>query len=169
MCKSMWLFIVRTVIILFRCVYLCDLCLHFINFFLTSPKVCTLIKNVLFYLQLSVVTNLSCVHICVYSQSHVTTDDQSISPSWCRGPSGSHDRILISVWHLLFCRCRAPLWREVGSVICISHLNCFSSVILLLVFASYFTSDCLWPAFFTSKRHEPSDHVVFVYIYYYLR
>jgi hypothetical protein len=31
-----------------------------------------------------------------------------------------------------------PLWREVGSVICISHLNCFSSVILLLGFASYF-------------------------------
>jgi hypothetical protein len=29
---------------------------------------------------------------------------------------------------LLFCRCRAPLWREVGSVICLSHLNCFSTV-----------------------------------------
>jgi hypothetical protein len=52
-----------------------------------------------------------------------------------------------------------PFWREVGSVICISHLNCFSSVILLLAIASYFTSDCLWFAFFTSKRHKPSHHV----------
>jgi hypothetical protein len=29
-------------------------------------------------------------------------------PSWYRAPSGAHDQILISVWHLLFCRCRAP-------------------------------------------------------------
>jgi hypothetical protein len=42
------------------------------------------------------------------NQSHVTTDNQSVSPPWCRCPSGSHDQILISVWHLLFCRCRAP-------------------------------------------------------------
>jgi hypothetical protein len=52
-----------------------------------------------------------------------------------------------------------PLWREVGSVVCISHLNCFSSVILLLAFASYLISDCLWSAFFKSKRHKPSHHV----------
>jgi hypothetical protein len=30
-------------------------------------------------------------------QSHVTTDDQSVSKSWFQGPSGSHDGILISV------------------------------------------------------------------------
>jgi hypothetical protein len=48
---------------------------------------------------------------------------------------------------------------RVGSVICISHLNCFTSVILLLAFASYFISDCLWSAFFTSKKHKPSHHV----------
>jgi hypothetical protein len=42
------------------------------------------------------------------SQSHFTTDNQSVSPSWCRAPSGAHDQILISVWHLLFCQCRAP-------------------------------------------------------------
>jgi hypothetical protein len=52
------------------------------------------------------------------SQSHVTTDDQAVSKSWFQGPSGIHDRILISVWHLLFYRCR-----DVGSVICISHLT----------------------------------------------
>jgi hypothetical protein len=31
------------------------------------------------------------------SQSHVMADDQSVSQSWCRGPFGSHDQILISV------------------------------------------------------------------------
>jgi hypothetical protein len=93
------------------------------------------------------------------SQSHVTTDDQSVSKSWFQDPSGSHDRILISVWHLLFYRCRAPPLTRGRSVICISHLNCFSSVILLLAFASYFIADCLRSAFFTSKRHKPSHHV----------
>jgi hypothetical protein len=32
------------------------------------------------------------------SQSHVTTDDQSVSKSWIRAPYGSRDRKLISVW-----------------------------------------------------------------------
>jgi hypothetical protein len=59
---------------------------------------------------------------------------------------------------------RHPLWREVGSVIYIIHLNCFSSVILLLAFASYFISDCIWSAFFTSKRHKPS-HLVKVAVH----
>jgi hypothetical protein len=43
-----------------------------------------------------------------WSQSHITTDDQSVSPLWFQGPSESHDRILISVCHLLFYQCRAP-------------------------------------------------------------
>jgi hypothetical protein len=42
------------------------------------------------------------------SQSHITTDDQSVSGSWFRAPSGAHDQMLITVWHLLFCRYRAP-------------------------------------------------------------
>jgi hypothetical protein len=29
------------------------------------------------------------------SQSHVMTDDQSVSNSWFQGPSGSHDQILL--------------------------------------------------------------------------
>jgi hypothetical protein len=28
------------------------------------------------------------------SQSHVTTDGQPVSQSWCRAPSGAHDQIL---------------------------------------------------------------------------
>jgi hypothetical protein len=31
------------------------------------------------------------------TQSHITTDGQSVSPSWCRAPSGAHDQILITV------------------------------------------------------------------------
>jgi hypothetical protein len=31
------------------------------------------------------------------SQSHITTDDQSVSASWFRAPSGAHDQILITV------------------------------------------------------------------------
>jgi hypothetical protein len=30
-------------------------------------------------------------------ESHVTTDSHSVSPSWCRAPSGAHDHILITV------------------------------------------------------------------------
>jgi hypothetical protein len=39
------------------------------------------------------------------SQSHVTTDGQSVSLSWCRAPSAAHDQMLITVWRLLFCWC----------------------------------------------------------------
>jgi hypothetical protein len=61
------------------------------------------------------------------SQSHITTDDQSVSASWFRAPSGAHDQMLITVWHLLFVNIGRPLWRGVGSVICLSHLNCLHS------------------------------------------
>jgi hypothetical protein len=37
------------------------------------------------------------------------TDDQSVSESWFRAPSGAHDQMLITVWQLLcFFRYRAP-------------------------------------------------------------
>jgi hypothetical protein len=35
------------------------------------------------------------------SQSHITTDGQSVNPSWCRAPSGAHDQIFILVGKLL--------------------------------------------------------------------
>jgi hypothetical protein len=31
------------------------------------------------------------------SQSHIATDGQSVSKSWCRAPSGAHDQIFISL------------------------------------------------------------------------
>jgi hypothetical protein len=40
-------------------------------------------------------TNRSC-----QSQSYIATDGQSISKSWCRAPSGTHDQIFITFWRL---------------------------------------------------------------------
>jgi hypothetical protein len=37
------------------------------------------------------------------SQSHIATDDQSVSKSWCRAPSGAHDQIFITVRQLRSC------------------------------------------------------------------
>jgi hypothetical protein len=34
------------------------------------------------------------------SPSHIATDGQSVSKSWCQAPSGAHDQIFITVWHL---------------------------------------------------------------------
>jgi hypothetical protein len=42
------------------------------------------------------------------SQSHIATDGQSVSKSWCRVPSGAHGQIFIAVWQLRSCFCGAP-------------------------------------------------------------
>jgi hypothetical protein len=54
------------------------------------------------------------------SQSHIATDGQSVSKSWCRAPSEAHDQIFITLLTvmLLFFVGRS-LWREDGSVFCI--------------------------------------------------
>jgi hypothetical protein len=57
-----------------------------------------------------------------------TTDNQSVSASWFRAPFGAHDQMLITVCIYCFVDIGRPLWREVGSFICLSHLNCFSPV-----------------------------------------
>jgi hypothetical protein len=41
------------------------------------------------------------------SQSHIATDGQSVSKSWCRAPSGAYDQIFITVWQLRSCWCGA--------------------------------------------------------------
>jgi hypothetical protein len=53
------------------------------------------------------------------SQSHIATDGQSVSKSWCRTPSGAHGQIFISVWQLRSWFVERPLWREDGSAFCI--------------------------------------------------
>jgi hypothetical protein len=42
------------------------------------------------------------------SQSHIATDGQSMSKSWCRAPSVAHDQIFITLWQLRSCFCGAP-------------------------------------------------------------
>jgi hypothetical protein len=42
------------------------------------------------------------------SQSHIATDDQSISRSCCRAPSGARDHIFITHWQLRSCFCEVP-------------------------------------------------------------
>jgi hypothetical protein len=44
----------------------------------------------------------------VCCQSHIATDGQSISKSWCRTPSGAHDQIFITLWQLRSSFCVAP-------------------------------------------------------------
>jgi hypothetical protein len=48
------------------------------------------------------------------NQSHIATDGQSISKSWCRAPSGAHDQIFITVFQLRSCFVGRPLVREGG-------------------------------------------------------
>jgi hypothetical protein len=53
----------------------------------------------------------------IQSQSHIATDGQWASKSWCRGLSGAHDQIFITVWQLRSCflaRGRVCLLLNVG-------------------------------------------------------
>jgi hypothetical protein len=60
--------------------------------------------------------SLKCFHILPntpkywhqLSESHIATDGQSVSKSWCRAPSEAHDQIFITVWQLRSCFCGAP-------------------------------------------------------------
>jgi hypothetical protein len=57
------------------------------------------------------------------SQSYFAIDSLSISMSWCRAHTGTCDQMFCSFGRYVFeyccpVYCWAPLWREVGSVIC---------------------------------------------------
>jgi hypothetical protein len=54
------------------------------------------------------------------SQSHIVTDGQSVSKSWCRAPSGSHDQIFITFWLLRSCFCGAP--SLTGGRVCLLYM-----------------------------------------------
>jgi hypothetical protein len=41
-------------------------------------------------------------------QSHIATDSQSVSKSWCRTPSGAYDEIFVTFWLLWSCFRRTP-------------------------------------------------------------
>jgi hypothetical protein len=62
----------------------------------------------------------------IQSQSHITTDGQSVIMSRYRAHSGTCDQILFSVRRLFSEICclvfvGRPLWRDAGSVICLSQ------------------------------------------------
>jgi hypothetical protein len=50
------------------------------------------------------------------NQSHIATDGQSISKSWCRAPSATHGQIFITRWQLRSCFSGRTLRREDWSV-----------------------------------------------------
>jgi hypothetical protein len=52
----------------------------------------------------SQLTHCSTVESQLQSQSHVTTDSQSASQSWCQAPSGAQDEISLTVILFRFCR-----------------------------------------------------------------
>jgi hypothetical protein len=62
------------------------------------------------------------------SQSHIATDDQSISKSWCRAPSAAHDQIFITLWQLRSCFCGAPSLTR-GRVCLLCMLVALASVV----------------------------------------
>jgi hypothetical protein len=77
------------------------------------------------------------VFLC--SQVKVTlrrTVSQSVSQSWCQAPSGAHDQIFITVWHLRYCFCGASSLRR-GRV-------CHLYMLLALASAVFLGSESLW-------------------------
>jgi hypothetical protein len=64
------------------------------------------------------------------SRSHIATDGQSVSKSWCRAPSGVHDQIYITVWQLRSCFCGAPSLTR-GRVCLLNILLALASAVFL--------------------------------------
>jgi hypothetical protein len=78
------------------------------------------------------------------SQSHVTTDGQSVSMSWCQVYSETCDQILFSVWKLLCCLCGGALSDERSGLSPVSHfhqclVHCERFNIIYIVLISCFT------------------------------
>jgi hypothetical protein len=70
------------------------------------PLYCVFSCRILYSLSLSVAsrTVLSSQHCWL---SHIATDGQSVSKSWCPSPSWAYDQIFITVWQLRSCFCKA--------------------------------------------------------------
>jgi hypothetical protein len=67
---------------------------------------------------------------CQLSKSHIATDGQSTSKSWCRAPSGVHDHILTTLWQLRSCFC-GVLSLTRGRVCLLYMLLALASVVIL--------------------------------------
>jgi hypothetical protein len=79
------------------------------------------------------------------SRSHIVTDGQSVSKSWCRAPFGAHDQIFIIVWQLRSCFLWAALSDERMGLFCI----------------------CCWPL--PAQSFSDSSPLVLATIFYCLR
>jgi hypothetical protein len=64
------------------------------------------------------------------SQSHVATDGQSASQSWCRAPSGAHDHKLITVWQFLYLESGAPSGEGVGLSFVIRQIDLPAALVI---------------------------------------
>jgi hypothetical protein len=66
----------------------------------------------------------------IQSQSHISTDGQSVSKSWCRASSGAHDQIFITFWQLRSYFCESPSLSR-GRVCLLYMLLVLASVVFL--------------------------------------
>jgi hypothetical protein len=89
------------------------------------------------------------------SQSHIATDDQSVSKSWCQAPSGAQGQILITLWQLRSCFVGRPLWREDWSIfyICCWPLPAKSFLGLATIFYCLRFETSLFVASYDSQGH----------------
>jgi hypothetical protein len=71
------------------------------------------------------------------SQSHIATDGQSVSKTWCVAPCGAHDQIFITVWQLRCCYCGTPSLTR-GRV-CILYMLLVLASAVFLASRPYFT------------------------------
>jgi hypothetical protein len=71
------------------------------------------------------------------SQSHITTDGQSVSLSWCRAPSWAHDQILITVWQLLPCPWEGALSDEMTGLSFVSQSAVLGQLSVCTIFTFY--------------------------------
>jgi hypothetical protein len=78
-----------------------------------------------------------------HSHSHIATDGQSISKSWCRAPSGDHDQIFITLWQSRSCFFTGTSSRQRGR---------FCLLYMLLVLAS--------AVFLGSQSFGSRDHIL---------
>jgi hypothetical protein len=66
------------------------------------------------------------------SQSHIATDGQSVSKSWCRAPSGAYDQIFITVWQLRSCFLWDALSDERTGLSFVRVIACISKLFVIM-------------------------------------
>jgi hypothetical protein len=96
------------------------------------------------------------------SQSHFTTDGQSVSPSWCQAPSGAHDQIFIYLFFESYCPVyMGPLSDERTGLSFVCE-PCLRFHVHLGVFSFRY---CLAGASILSFLSKLLDHVIFPHLF----